>query len=72
MGRLRLHHRRRRRLVRRGRCSKYVVNGGFATWMLVNMVEFNPAAFGDGAMNIPESGDGVRTSLTKRAGRWIS
>lgn len=45
--------------------GKYVVNGGIATWTLLALVERyaylskSPSPFGDGSMNIPESGNGV-------------
>lgn len=42
-----------------GDYGKYVVNGGIAVWTLLNAYERNPAAFTDGTLNIPESGNGV-------------
>ena len=41
-----------------GDYGKYVVNGGISVWTLMNMYEFNPAAFADGTLNIPESDNG--------------
>jgi endoglucanase len=51
-----------------GDYGKYVVNGGISVWTLVNMYEFNPAAFADGALGIPESGNGVPDVLDEA--RW--
>ncbi|MCC6803744.1 MAG: glycoside hydrolase family 9 protein [Anaerolineae bacterium] len=51
-----------------GDYGKYVVNGGISVWQLMNSYEFNPAAFGDGALNIPESGDGFPDILDEA--RW--
>ena len=42
-----------------GDYGKYVVNGGISVWTLLNAYERNPSAFADGALNIPESGNGV-------------
>lgn len=42
-----------------GDYGKYVVNGGISVWTLMNLYERFPAAIPDGALNIPESGDGV-------------
>ena len=40
--------------------GKYVVNGGISLWMMQNQYEMNPAhaAYADGAMKIPENGNG--------------
>lgn len=54
--------------------GKYVVNGGIATWTLLNEYERakyegdNKAAFADGAMNIPENHNGVPDILDEA--RW--
>lgn len=43
--------------------GKYVVNSGISTWTLMNLFErsraHNDPSFGDGTLNIPESGNGV-------------
>lgn len=51
-----------------GDYGKYVVNGGIAVWTLLNAYERNPAVFADGALNIPESGNGVPDILDET--RW--
>jgi endoglucanase len=51
-----------------GDYGKYVVNGGIAVWTLMNIHEFNPAAFGDSTLDIPEGGDGVPDVLDEA--RW--
>jgi len=51
-----------------GDYGKYVVNGGIAVWTLLDAYERNPAAFADGTMNIPESGNGVPDILDEA--RW--
>lgn len=44
--------------------GKYVVNGGIATWTLLNLHEWTSgAAFADGAQSIPEAGNGVSDLL---------
>lgn len=54
--------------------GKYVVNGGISVWKLLNMYERalhvggNAAAFADGTLNIPESGNGVPDILDEV--RW--
>ncbi|HZU81642.1 MAG TPA: glycoside hydrolase family 9 protein [Polyangiaceae bacterium] len=54
--------------------GKYVVNGGIATWTLVNLYErtkylgSSVADFGDGKMNIPESHNGAPDLLDEA--RW--
>ena len=51
-----------------GDYGKYVVNGGISVWTLLNAYERNPAAFADGTLNIPESGNGVADILDEA--RW--
>jgi endoglucanase len=51
-----------------GDYGKYVVNGGISTWTLINAYERNPSSFADGALNIPESGNGVPDVLDEV--RW--
>ena len=51
-----------------GDYGKYVVNGGIAVWTLLDAYERNPAAFADGALNIPESANGVPDILDEA--RW--
>ena len=51
-----------------GDYGKYVVNGGIALWTLLNAYERKPGAFADGALNIPESGNGVPDILDEA--RW--
>ncbi len=56
-----------------GDYGKYVVPGGFATWMLQNLYERaqatgDEASFADDTMNIPESGNGVPDLLDEA--RW--
>ncbi len=51
-----------------GDYGKYVVNAGIAVWTLLNAYERNPSAFADGALNIPESGNGVPDILDET--RW--
>lgn len=54
--------------------GKYVVNGGISAWKLLNMYERsvhlsdNSDRFADGALNIPESGNGVPDLLDEV--RW--
>ena len=55
--------------------GKYVVNGGIATWTLLNEYErrctsrgADRAALGDGKMEIPERRTASPTSSTRRAG----
>jgi endoglucanase len=40
-----------------GDFGKYVVNGGISVWTLQNAYERNPAAYKDGQLDIPESGN---------------
>lgn len=51
-----------------GDFGKYVVNGGIATWTLLNWYERAPNSFPDGSLNIPESGNGVPDILDEA--RW--
>ncbi len=51
-----------------GDYGKYVVNGGIATWTLLDLYERLPGAFPDGSLNIPESGNGVSDLLDEA--RW--
>ena len=51
-----------------GDYGKYVVNGGISVWTLMNLYEFNPAQFGSGMLNIPESASGVSDLLSEA--RW--
>ncbi|MBX3066966.1 MAG: glycoside hydrolase family 9 protein [Anaerolineae bacterium] len=51
-----------------GDYGKYVVNGGIATWTLLNAYEHHPDYFSDGAANIPESGNGIPDVLDEA--RW--
>jgi endoglucanase len=51
-----------------GDYGKYVVNGGIAVWTLLNAYERSPRAFADGALNIPESGNGLPDILDEV--RW--
>ncbi|MBN2306260.1 MAG: glycoside hydrolase family 9 protein, partial [Anaerolineae bacterium] len=51
-----------------GDYGKYVVNGGIATWTLLNLYETMPDALPDGAANLPESGNGVADVLDEA--RW--
>jgi len=51
-----------------GDYGKYVVNGGISVWTLLNAFEHHPAAFADGDLNIPESGNGVPDILDEV--RW--
>ena len=52
--------------------GKYVVNSGISTWTLMNLFErsraHNDRSFGDGTLNIPESGNGVSDLLDEV--RW--
>lgn len=52
--------------------GKYVVNSGISTWTLMNLFERSRAvgdrSFGDGTLNIPESGNGVPDLLDEI--RW--
>src|SRR5690606_20915600 len=54
--------------------GKYVVNGGITVWKLLNLYERalylsdSAADFGDGSLNIPESGNGVPDILDEA--RW--
>ena len=56
--------------------GKYVVNGGISTWTMMNQYEhalytnadLTKAPFGDGTMNIPESGNGKPDILDES--RW--
>ena len=52
--------------------GKYVVNSGISTWTLMNLYErsraHNDPSFGDGTLNIPESGNGVPDLLDEV--RW--
>jgi endoglucanase len=54
--------------------GKYVVNGGIATWTLLNLYERSSLLgngardFGDGKLNIPEAGNGVPDILDEA--RW--
>lgn len=51
-----------------GDYGKYVVNGGIALWTLLNTYERNPEGYADGALNLPESGNGVPDILDES--RW--
>jgi len=51
-----------------GDYGKYVVNGGIATWTLLNLYERLPDAYPDGSLNIPESNNGVSDLLDEA--RW--
>ena len=51
-----------------GDFGKYVVNGGIAAWTLMNIYEFNPQAFADGTLTIPENGNGFPDVLDEA--RW--
>jgi endoglucanase len=51
-----------------GDFGKYVVNGGIATWTLLNWYERSPESFPDGSLNIPESSNGVADILDEA--RW--
>lgn len=51
-----------------GDYGKYVVNGGISLWTLLNLYERLPDALPDGALNIPESGNGLSDLLDE--GRW--
>lgn len=51
-----------------GDFGKYVVNGGIATWTLLNWYERSPESFADGSLNIPESGNGIADILDEA--RW--
>ncbi|KNY28339.1 glycoside hydrolase family 9 protein [Pseudobacteroides cellulosolvens] len=53
--------------------GKYVVNGGLALWIMQNQYEHSKASgledtFGDGKLNIPESGNGTNDLLDES--RW--
>lgn len=56
--------------------GKYVVNGGISTWTMMNQyeralnnkVDLKRAPFGDGTMNIPESGNAIPDILDES--RW--
>ena len=56
--------------------GKYVVNGGISTWTMMNQyehalynnIDLKEAPFGDGTMNIPESGNGKPDILDES--RW--
>lgn len=49
--------------------GKYVVNGGIALWTLLNAHErFGDAVFPDGALQLPEAGDGLPDLLNEA--RW--
>ncbi len=53
--------------------GKYVVNGGISAWLLQNLYEYakytgNERIFADGALNIPESGNGFPDLLDEA--RW--
>jgi endoglucanase len=51
-----------------GDYGKYVVNGGISVWTLMNLYERLPDAFPDGALGIPESGNGISDLLDEA--RW--
>jgi len=51
-----------------GDYNKYVVNSGFAVWMLMNLAERYPAYIDTARWNIPESGNGVPDLLDEV--RW--
>lgn len=51
-----------------GDYGKYVVNGGIATWTLLNFYERYPQYFLDGSLSIPENGNGVSDLLDEA--RW--
>ncbi len=51
-----------------GDFGKYVVNGGISVWTLMNLYEFDPQAFGDGTLDIPESDNGIPDILDEA--RW--
>jgi endoglucanase len=48
--------------------GKYVVNGGIATWTLLNLHETRTGAFADGTMRIPEGRNGTSDLLNEA--RW--
>lgn len=48
--------------------GKYVVNGGIATWTLLNLHEVRPAAHGDASLRVPETGNRVADLLDEA--RW--
>ncbi len=41
----------------------YAVNHAISAWTLMNLIEMFPAAFADGELDIPESGNGVNDAL---------
>lgn len=51
-----------------GDYGKYVVNGGIATWTLLNLYERNPTQFPDGSLAIPEAGNKIPDVLDEA--RW--
>lgn len=51
-----------------GDYGKYVVNGGISVWTLQNLYERLPDVFGNGTLNIPESGNGIPDILDEA--RW--
>jgi endoglucanase len=51
-----------------GDYGKYVVNGGIATWTLLNFYERYPQSFLDGSLSIPENSNGVSDLLDEA--RW--
>jgi len=51
-----------------GDFGKYVVNGGFSAWVLMNSYERFPEAFPDGSLRIPENSNGVPDILDEA--RW--
>jgi endoglucanase len=51
-----------------GDFGKYVVNGGISVWTLQDAYERHPAAFKDGQLGIPESGNGKPDILEEA--RW--
>lgn len=51
-----------------GDFGKYVVNGGISAWTLMDLYRRFPAAYPDGALSIPEQGNGVPDLLDEA--RW--
>ncbi|MDX2163045.1 MAG: glycoside hydrolase family 9 protein [bacterium] len=52
-----------------GDYGKYVVNGAFATWVLLNAFERNPMYYAGLPLNIPETGAAVAPDILSEA-RW--
>ena len=51
-----------------GDFGKYVVNGGISVWTLMDLYEFDPQAFPDGSLQIPENDNGIPDILDEA--RW--